>query len=150
MAEAQKPNETPVVTPTEVEPNAPAMPASGENVGTTVGTTTSTPSTTNQAAPVVPANDWWNSVPPEVRTVLQGLAAQETAKQEALVKVAVNQGLPESAARKLSSTELVTVLEKMGVSSQPGRPITAQLTNEAGETRQRPTPWTASMKSAAN
>lgn len=150
MAEAQKPNETPVVTPTDVEPNAPATPASGENVGTTVGTTTSTLSTTNQAAPAVPANDWWNSVPPEVRTVLQGLAAQETAKQEALVKVAVNQGLPESAARKLSSTELVTVLEKMGVSSQPGRPITAQLTNEAGETRQRPTPWTASMKSAAN
>lgn len=152
-----KPTETPVVTPAAVEPNqAPATtsnvpPATTSNVPatetnpatTTTATTAAAPATTvvNEQSGAAGAADWWANVPPEVRTVLQGIASQESARFEQLVKVAVNQGLPESAARKLSSTELTTVLEKFGIQSRPGQPVTAPLTNEAGGTKQRPSPW---------
>lgn len=148
-----KPAETPVVTPAAVEPNqtpapssnAPAtsnVPATETNPATAnTATTTVNPTTVSEQANAVGAADWWANVPPGVRTVLQGIATQESARFEQLVKVAVNQGLPESAARKLSSAELTTVLEKFGIQSRPGQPVTAPLTNEAGGTKQRPSPW---------
>lgn len=134
---------TPVVTPATVEPaSAPAT--------TTVNVPTPepnpvAPASVNQTSAAATTNgDWLSTVPAEFRSVLQGMVSHETARFESLVKVAVSQGLPESAARKLSSVELVTVLEKFGIQSQAGRPVTAALTNEAGEVRQRPSPWSGS------
>lgn len=151
--------QTPVVPPSEVESGTPVNPATtGDNnppatpvvnpsnppTAPAVPTTPATPSapavdptSVNQAS----AADWWNSVPPQVRSVLESMASQEAQRFEALVRVAMNQGLPEVMARKCTSAELTTVLEKMGIYSRPGQPITAPLTNEAGQAKQRPSPW---------